>query len=82
MFALSAEATKNSPMDPSIVIMLLVCGAFAVLGAWRNLEWYLASPPAPMVVTLFGRNGARIFYLILGSFILAGTVLRALGVIH
>jgi hypothetical protein len=67
MILLLADATQKAPMHPIGVSMLVLSGAFAVLGACRNWDWFFAWPPAPIFVALLGRTGARIFYMLLGA---------------
>ena len=72
----------KGPMHPIGAIMVVGAGAFAMLGAWRNWDWFFAWPPAPTFVALFGRRGARIFYLLLGLFLCIVGILAGLGIIR
>jgi hypothetical protein len=76
-----AEAAPLEPMHPVGVGMVALAGAFSVLGAWRNWDWFFAYPPAPIFVALLGRKGARVFYILLGIALMVGGVLGGLGVI-
>ncbi len=70
------------PMHPVGVAMCVAAGLFSLLGGWRNWEWYYAMPPASLFDGLLGRTAARIFYVLLGLFILVGGILGGLGLIE
>lgn len=82
IFPLIAAAAAAPPMHPIGVAMCVGGGAFAALCAWRNWDWFFAWPPAPMFVALFGRTGARIFYVLLGLGVIVGGILAGLGIIE
>jgi len=69
------------PMHPIGVFMCVAGGAFSVLGGVLNWNWFFAMSPATTVVRLIGRTGARIFYVLLGLFVIAGGILAAFGLI-
>lgn len=50
-----------------IALFLLAAGVFSVLGAALNWNFLLNSRRARLFMRLFGRNGTRIVYLLLGS---------------
>jgi hypothetical protein len=53
-----------------------ITGIFVIFGAILNWDWFFTSWRAEIFVRLFGRNGARVFYGILGiGFILMGFLL-------
>lgn len=56
-------------------------GIFSICGAACDWEWFINSRKARFFVTIFGRNGARIFYGLLGSAIVLIGVLMALGLV-
>ncbi|MBQ8193977.1 MAG: immunity 17 family protein [Oscillospiraceae bacterium] len=65
-----------------MIVMGLVfaaIGLFSLMGAVMNWDWYFNNRRARGVVAIFGRNGARIFYGILGVFIMAIGAVAAIG---
>lgn len=53
--------------SPLLALVLLGAGLFSVLGAALNWNFFLNSRRARLFMRLFGRNGTRIVYLLLGS---------------
>ena len=51
-------------------LLLMAAGAFTILAAISNWDWFIGHYRARLVVMLVGRNGARIFYGILGIVII------------
>lgn len=51
-------------------LLLFGAGAFTVLGAVMDWDWFMNSRRARFFVMIFGRTGARIFYGILGLIIM------------
>ncbi len=47
-------------------IALILVGLFTIAGAVFNWDWFMGHWKARLFVHLFGRNGARCFYGILG----------------
>ncbi|NEQ36439.1 MAG: hypothetical protein F6K40_09190 [Okeania sp. SIO3I5] len=47
-------------------ILLFVIGIYLICAAIFNWEWFYGMRKARFIVSLFGRKGARLFYLILG----------------
>lgn len=54
----------------------MAAGIFAILGgifctfcAYKDYNWFMGSSKAWLFVKLFGRNGARLFYMGLGVFL-------------
>ncbi len=62
--------------------ILMAAGAFAVCGAAYDWDFFMNSRRAWLFVKLFGRNGARIFYGLLGSTLVVLGVLFVAGVIE
>jgi hypothetical protein len=62
--------------------VIAACGAFAICGAFFNWEWFMDNDKTVIVVNLFGRTGARIFYGVLGIALVVMGVLMALGIIQ
>ena len=48
----------------------LLGGIFAFFCAYKDYDWFMNSRKARVFVKLLGRNGARIFYMSLGVFII------------
>ena len=67
-------------MNPFALLFIGV-GAFAILGAICNWDWFMNARKARSVVKLLTRNGARIFYGILGLALVVLGVLGAVGII-
>lgn len=59
-------------MNP-IGLLIAAVGVFAIAAARRDWPWFWNSRRAKTATHLFGRRGARAFYVVLGSIlILAG----------
>ena len=67
-------------MNP-VGLIFVVAGLFSILGAAKNWDWFMDHRRARIWVKLFGREGARIFYYILGLFLLGIGGLMTIGVI-
>ncbi len=57
-------------------LFFVAIGTFTILGAILNWEWFMNSRKAAFMVKILTRNGARIFYGVVG---LALVVLGTLG---
>lgn len=55
-------------MDTRLVldVLLIVAGGFSIAGGVSNWDWFMNARRAQLFVGLFGRNGARVFYVVLG----------------
>ena len=63
-------------MNP-IGLLLIAGGAFAICGAIFDWDFFFNNYKARPIVALFGRNGARGFYFLLGMVIIVlGALLR------
>ena len=67
-------------MNP-IGLFLVAGGAISILGAVCNWDWFMNARKARFVVKVFTRNGARVFYGILGLALVSLGVLGAMGII-
>ena len=57
-------------MSNELYRMLIVTGGlFSIFCAVRDYDWFMINSKAWVFVKLFGRNGARAFYVILGVFL-------------
>lgn len=71
-------------MEESVMMIVMglvfaAIGLFSLMGAVINWDWYFNNRRARGVVAIFGRNGARIFYGILGVFIMAIGAVAVIG---
>ena len=53
-----------------LTLFLLFAGLFSTAGGVLNWEWFFAHRKAVFFIQLFGRTGARAFYVILGGLLL------------
>lgn len=61
-------------MEPSeyfILVLFIALGAFSIVAAIFNFDWYFATSGAMTFVRWLGRVGARIFYALLGMALIA-----------
>lgn len=58
-------------------LLFIIIGFFPIVCSVLNFNWYFNNRKAQGVVRLLGRNGARVFYIILGVIIviLGGAVM-------
>jgi hypothetical protein len=58
-------------MNPVVtLIFTLGAGFFSIAGAVFNWDWFMENSRARFFVQIFGRDGARVFYVILGLFLI------------
>lgn len=62
--------------------MCVAGGIFSILGAIKNWNWFFLWPPAPIVVCLLSRRGARVFYFGIGLFVIVGGIMAGMGLIE
>ncbi len=55
-------------------ILVLFAGLFSVFCAVKDYDWFMNSSRAWLFVKLFGRNGARAFYVLLGLFLVGMSI--------
>lgn len=53
-----------------LVIFGFLGGIFSIVGAVADWDWFMNNSRARIFVQLFGRMGARIFYIVLGLFLI------------
>ena len=63
-------------------IFFVLVGLFSILGAIKNWDFFMNNRKAYIWVKLFGRNGARIFYGILGFVIAIIGLGISVGILH
>jgi len=51
-------------------IMAILVGLFIIIPAAGDFNWFMNHYKARLFIKLFGRNGARVFYIILGIFVM------------
>ena len=56
-------------------LVLILIGLFSILGGILNWNWFMNNWRARFFVNILGRNGARIFYIGLGIFLVVVGVL-------
>lgn len=54
------------PTDYFMLSIFIALGAFSLIAAIFNFDWYFETSGATTFVNKFGRKGARIFYALLG----------------
>lgn len=52
------------------ILLLVAAGLFTITASIVNWDWFFENRRAAFFVKTFGRNGARIFYGILGAVII------------
>ena len=62
-------------MQILFVLLMLAAGVFCIFCAVKDYDFFMESSKAWLFVKLFGRNGARIFYILLGVFIIVCGIL-------
>ncbi len=59
------------PSEYFILVLFIVLGVFSITASVLNLDWYFQTDGVRIFVKRFGRNGARIFYVLLGIGLIA-----------
>ena len=68
-------------MNP-VVWLFIGGGAFAMLGAVCDWDWFMNNRKARFFVKVFGRNGARVFYALLGLALIVIGMVGVLGIVE
>jgi hypothetical protein len=63
-------------------LLIVAGGLFSICGAAFDWDFFLNSRKARLFVSMFGRNGARIFYGILGLVIVILGTLITMGILE
>ncbi|OPZ88926.1 MAG: hypothetical protein BWY74_02936 [Firmicutes bacterium ADurb.Bin419] len=58
-------------MEKFYFFFLLGAAIFTIMGAIFNWDWFFENRKARLMVSLLGRTGARVFYIIVGLFVAA-----------
>ena len=67
-----------TPSEYFIFALFIGLGVFSVVAAVLDLEWYFQTSAAQTFVRWLGRNGARLFYVLLGIGLISCGVLAIL----
>ncbi len=59
------------PSEYFILAIFIALGLFSLTAAILNTDWYFKTSGAATFIKLFGRQGARIFYGLLGLALIA-----------
>ena len=63
-------------------LLLVAAGIFSICGAVFDWDWFMNNRRARFFVSIFGRNGARVFYIVLGMLLIVFGILLASGSIQ
>ena len=61
-------------------VLLILAGAFSLLGGILNWDWFMTGRRAQLIVKLFKRTGARVFYGLLGIVLIVAGLLPVFDV--
>lgn len=62
-------------METFAYVLFILAGVFSIFASVKNWDWYFNNRKARPFVRIFGREGARVFYIFIGIFIIGvGTV--------
>ena len=64
-----------------VIILSIFGGLFSLTGAVLDWEWFMTNYKAAVFVRILGRNRARLFYALLGLFLIALGLAGAFGVV-
>ena len=68
-------------MEEPMALLLVLCGLFAIAAGVLDWDWFMNHRKAMVFVSLLGRNGARVFYCLLGLIIAVIGLLVTFGII-
>ena len=57
-------------METFAYVLFILAGVFSFVASIKNWDWYFNNRKAKPFVRIFGRTGARIFYTLIGIFIM------------
>lgn len=60
-------------------IFLIAAGIFSIFCAVKDYDWFIYNRRASLILRLFGRNGTRIFYILLGIFLIVLGIMAQLS---
>jgi hypothetical protein len=61
-------------MDLVPAVLISVSGLVAIAGAAFDVDWFMNHRKAALVVAVLGRTGARAFYAVLGTVLIAAAI--------
>ena len=61
-------------MEKFLPVLLIACGLFSIICAYKDFDWFMNHRKARFMVNVIGRKGARIFYGVLGLAVCAGAI--------
>jgi len=62
-------------------IILILAGLYTLIGAIGNWDWFMENRKARRWVKIAGRNGARVFYILVGTVLIIIGTLFSVGII-
>jgi hypothetical protein len=62
-----------------ISLVALIGGVLCAFCAYKDYNWFMNNYKSRMAVWLFGRSGARIFYIALGAALIFAGLLGLIG---
>ena len=62
-----------------VCILFILVGLLSVAASYCNWDWYFNNYRARFLVKIVGRKGARIFYMILGFFLVGLGIALLIG---
>jgi len=65
-------------MSITTLIILIAAGIFSMTGGICDWDFFMNSRKARGIIKIFGRNGARIFYVCLGAAIIILSIIARL----
>ena len=65
--------------DFILAILIFAAGLFSILASLKNWNFFFESARAYLFVKLFGRQGARVFYVLLGLLLIFLSYYISLG---
>ena len=67
-------------MQQAMPYLVMFAGVFSIAGAVKDWDWFMNNRRAALFVSLFGRQGARVFYGVLGVVLigLGGFLMRGM----
>jgi hypothetical protein len=65
-----------------MALFFVFAGIFTFCGGLFNWDWFMLNRRARLIVRIFGRGGARIFYMVLGvAILLTGLVTTVAAIV-
>lgn len=62
--------------------LIVFAGLFSIVGAAMDWDWFMNNSRAWLFVKMFGREGARVVYILLGLFLCAMGLAGIIGIIR